>query len=169
MTINDRQIDLTMDGRLGNHFSFISDPSEKAKRKLFSKHYSAHYHHIPLVPGLTRSSTLPWHSKIIHNLNHADTKYKRSYGDALSDDYGTTLRITTDNRIMLMGKREYNVYVLEEFFMETLGRIPYSSTSRCMECNKTSIDTVKNDWQWKVCSSCSNRGTPWQFRDRRTL
>ena len=95
--INDTDIDLTLDHRLGKE-RFRQTYTDKAYDKLFKRNLQ---HSLWVDKYIKRSSFLPWNKRKLNSTEDlSKTRPKRSYGDWLSDDYGVTLRLTTDNTIM---------------------------------------------------------------------
>lgn len=85
---------------------------------------------------------IPW----LKNFNRVLTderlqKVKRAYGDRLSDDYGCTVRRTSNGKWCLLGNSsehtEHVMLVLEEFLYEERGGERGYPLTYCYSCGKT--------------------------------
>ena len=164
MTIQDEQIDLTIEhrfGPVGN--TFRRTPEQKTYDKLFRRYTHSDIYFKYCKP----SSDLPWNIKRLNDSDLHKTRQRRTYSDWLSDDFGVTIRITSDNTLMYFGDKIINPLVLEEYFMETLGYFPYQAIAFCLECNKKYLVTLKNKNSWGVCNFCRTPKTPWEYTHRR--
>ena len=159
--INDTDIDLTLDHRFGKA-RFKQTYSDKAYDKLFRRNLQ---HSLWVDKYIKRSSFLPWNNRKVRSAEEMSAnRIKRSYGDWLSDDYGVTLRLTTDNTLMHFGDRMVSEEVMEEYFLETLGYLPYESLTFCMECSTRRVTTVKNKNAWVPCRFHQTPRIPWEYR-----
>lgn len=165
MAITDEQIDLTVEHKFssGNVHTFTRTPEAAAYDKLFRRYVRSDLFFKYCRP----SSELPWNHKILNDSDLQKTRKIRSYEDWLSDDFGVTVRITSDNTLMYFGDRIINPLVLEEYFMETLGYLPYQAIAFCLECNKKYLVTLKNKNSWGTCEFHKTPKTPWTYTHRR--
>ena len=168
MAITDTEIDLTLD----NKFGTVRYPwyYASAKDKLFGSK------RLKTSGDLTRSTILPvprhiflpWNSRKISKLNDNDWKLQRMNNDTISEEFGATIRTTETNSIMVFAKqKDYSGALLEEFFLETLGVIPYTNIGKCFRCNKVQIKPYKNYWSFGLCPSCALPRLPWEYTYRR--
>ena len=159
--IKDTDIDLTFDHRFGRP-RFRQSYEDKAYDKLFKRNMQSS---LWVDKYIKRSSLLPWNNRKLNTTKDlSKLRPKRSYGDWLSDDYGVTLRLTTDNTIMHLGDRIVHKEVMEEYFLETLGYLPYESLTFCMECSTRMITTLKNKNAWVPCRFHQTPRIPWEYR-----
>lgn len=170
MAINDDAIDLTLDRKFRvQQRSILSGPS--AMDKLFGGHRLRTSGKVPLSElfGIPRHTHLPWNSKPITGLNDLNSKrIKRSNGDVLSDDFGETIRVTENNSVMVLSNKFNNKdYLIEEFFLENTGFIPYSNINICYSCGRRQISPYKNFWGFRTCPQCSSPRIPWTYARRR--
>jgi hypothetical protein len=107
--INDRDIDLTLEHK------FSDGPNKFV---------------------FPRPKTVPWDEILSLDTAHP----KRSYGDSLSDNFGATVRRDSKNHFTVFDKNyHYDKEVLEEFFMEEMGRIPGEAVQYCYRCGAKNI------------------------------
>lgn len=159
--INDTAIDLTLDNKFCKRL-YRQEYEDKAFDKLFKRNISDDDFIFSRL--IKRSSFLPWNNRKLNDTTDLSNRIKRSYGDWLSDDYGVTLRLTTDNTIMHFGERIVYKECMEEYFLETLGYLPYESLTFCMECSTKQITTLKNQNAWVPCRFHQTPKTPWEYR-----
>lgn len=163
--IVDRDIDLTTDGRFGEP-RFYTSPEIRAHNKLFSE-YRNNKHSNLFYEICKRSSELPWNKKLFDLTDAEKRRNRRSYGDWVSDDFGDTIRITEDNTLLLLGANIVNREVVDEYFLESFGYIPYTALKYCMNCSRKEISTLKNRLSTGYCKyhkDLLNR-TPWQNKE----
>ena len=159
--INDTDIDLTIAQKFSRPHWYRTK-ADKAYDKLFRKNE----HSDLFYKYCKRSSELPWNKRKLNSVEQL--RQKRAYDDWLSDDFGVTLRITEDNTIMYFGERNIPKFILEEYFLETLGYLPYESIKLCMECQYKSIHSLKNRNSFGLCKFHITPKLPW-INTRRTI
>lgn len=111
--ITDAEIDLTVDRKFGRN-----NIGSSRRAIPIIQHWGR-----PDVPWTTRSE-MP--------------KGKRSYSDPMSDNFGVTIRRTSDNKWFIVGDNSYKFFdlVFEEFVYEELGGLPGHVVMRCIRCGK---------------------------------
>lgn len=164
MAITDEQIDLTVEHKFssGDVHTWVRTPESRAYDKLFRRYVRSDMFFKYCKP----SSELPWNVKRLNDSDLNKTRKRRSYDDWLSDDFGVTVRITEDNTLLYFGDRIVNPLVIEEYFMETLGYLPYESIAFCMECHNKYIHSLKNRNSWGTCEFHRTPKTPWIYTQR---
>jgi UDP-galactopyranose mutase len=65
---------------------------------------------------------------------------------------------------LLFGDRLVYKEVMDEYFLETLGYLPYESLTFCMECSTKMITTLKNKNAWVPCRFHQTPRIPWEYR-----
>ena len=78
----------------------------------------------------------------------------------MSDEFGYTLRITEDNTLLAF--IHTNIWVLEDFFMEAVGKIPYDSINICMKCGRKTIKH-NNSFMFSECTQHEQLPRKWRF------
>ena len=153
--INDMDIDLTPAGKFTVP-RWGRSRTDAAYDKLFVNRNKIGYPSI-----IKRSSLLPWNERN-DNITSLERRYKRHYKDWLSDDFGITLRLTSDNTFMTLGDRIVCKDVLEEYLLETIGYLPYESVTFCIDCFKKGVTSLKNKNAWVSCKFHRMPKIPWQ-------
>lgn len=155
--IKDDKIDLTVERKFS---SITISKSQYTFHKLF-KQRKDKYIDLFFSNFIKRSEYLPWNER----KNSSGTyKQKRKNKDWLSDDFGSTLRLTEDNSIMCIGEKPTYKEVLEEYLLETLGFLPYVAYKICMECSKKEIYSVKHRNAFTLCNKHKTYIFPWERR-----
>lgn len=159
MIKNPKDIDLTVDMKFHKRINWRIGDARRKIRGAFSKNKIVY----PDIFMGKRSALLPWSTKPVSSeTGLVGCRKRRNNGDTLSDDFGATIRVTSQNNLWIIGGETYYPEVLEEFFAETIGGPPYEAIVRCVSCNKKKIYRYEyRKWRYRRCRSCSLR-VPWR-------
>lgn len=173
--IEDRDIDLTIEHKFYVHPRQINKHYESAKRKIVTGNFSSDkraYFDIDAFEGerLSRRLSIPWVKKesSIQHTDGAFKQYKSAHhaDDSLSNDFGCTVRSTSSNTILFIGpngNQHMQEEVMEEVFMESVGYIPFTAVTRCLNCGTWVI--APHNIIPMICDKCvdeSRYNLPWK-------
>jgi len=148
--IKSPQTDLTIDKKFSKDVDDFTDSRliRNPRESIFSKY-------------IKPSWDLPWVKRIME-VGNQDKLSHRSYGDPLSDDCNTTLRVTEDNTILMLGQ-QLRINLLQDLLLEVVGWFPYESTSICLHCGRKRIRSLKYKNAYGFCSQHGHRENriPW--------
>lgn len=90
---------------------------------------------------------VPW------RIDSEKPKSKRSYGDYISDNFGMTLRRTSNNKWLVLGDNHFNHFdlVFDEFINEELGGLLGDGITRCIRCGKSFIAPNFSKYECNEC------------------
>lgn len=159
MIKNPKDIDLTVDRKFHERANLKIQDTLRKLKNTFSRNKIV----CPDIFMGKRSALLPWNSKpITSETGLVGCRKRRNNGDALSDDFGATIRVTSQNNLWIIGGKIHYPEVLEEFFAETIGGPPYEAIVRCVSCSKKRIYRYEyHKWRYGRCSKCKLR-VPWR-------
>lgn len=163
--INDRDIDLTVEAKFGLHWE-----------------HNKHYSNTRLKLGGRRNSDLwvmqffknrkheiPWIKKE-RELSSLTRKCIRTKRDEISDEFGATVRSTSSNTFLIF-TIDTDYYhrkdVLDDFFLECVGYIPFTAITRCFRCGTPLMHSLRDKsipWHCNHCQiySGTDNGLPWR-------
>lgn len=147
--IKSNKVDLTIDRKFGKDTRF--DLFSNNRVGLISSFVSMY---------IKPSDSLPWVRKE-HEIYAHNKLYTRSYNDKLSNDCGTTLRLTEDNTILMLGQR-LRPELLEELMLECIGWFPYQSIAMCLHCGRKKIRSLKYKNAYDSCVNDRLERIPWK-------
>lgn len=160
--INDKDIDLTVEKKFGKHWQH-SRRADEAKFRI-SRSRNSSFDHL----FLNRKHEIPWIKKE-RELSSLTRKRIRQYRDEISDEFGATIRSTSSNTFLVFTQdNEYyhKEDVLQDFFMECVGNVPFTAITRCYRCGSKVLHSQRNKmipWFCKNCGTYAGHGNlPWE-------
>lgn len=160
--INDEDIDLTVEKKFGKHWQHDRRTSD-TRLKLIRQRYSSFDHLF-----LNRRHEIPWVRKQ-RELSSLTRKRIRTYQDEISDEFGSTLRSTSSNTFLMFGMDipyNYREDILEDFFMECVGWVPFTAITRCFRCGHKLLHSQRAKsipWHCNNCGTYTGHGNlPWE-------